>query len=153
MIRPMHSADLPAVLALWRACPGIGLNDCDHPEALGAYLQRNPDCSQVVLRDGRLGGAALAGHDGRRGYLHHVGVAPGLRGCGLGRRLVQACLQALARHGMRRVHIFVYADNTAGQDFWSHIAWYRRSDVLIMSHDDDVHDPAPSASPPRHSAG
>ena len=72
-LRPMVEEDIPAALALWQGLPGIGLREADSPEALSRYLRRNPGCSFVAASDANeLVGVSLAGHDGRRGYLHHV---------------------------------------------------------------------------------
>jgi putative acetyltransferase len=91
--------------------------------------------SFVAREGGKLVGAVLCGTDGRRGYLHHLAVAAELRGRGVGRSLVERCLDALARIGVTRCHIFVYARNTEGQKFWDRLGWYRRDDLLVMSRD------------------
>ena len=44
-------------------------------ENIRAYLERNPGLSFVARDDlGHIAGAVLAGHDGRRGFLHHLAV-------------------------------------------------------------------------------
>ena len=53
---------------------GIELDVSDSPAALKDFLARNPGLSTVAVLDGRLAGAALCGHDGRRGLLHHLAV-------------------------------------------------------------------------------
>jgi ribosomal protein S18 acetylase RimI-like enzyme len=132
-IRPMSIADRPAALPLWASCDGIGLNECDEPAPLAAYLLRNPGMSFVALCGDELVGAVLGGSDGRRGYLHHLAVAQAHRGQGLGRGLVRRSLDALAAVGIARCHILVYADNRAGRDFWSHGGWRLRADLVICS--------------------
>lgn len=66
--RVMTTDDLPGALELWRSCDGIGIGDSDSPAHLTAFLHRNPEMSWVALCDGRLIGAVLVGHDGRRGF-------------------------------------------------------------------------------------
>jgi ribosomal protein S18 acetylase RimI-like enzyme len=78
-------------------------------------------------------GSALAGCDGRRGYLYHVAVAPQHRRQGVGRALVQSCLRALAREGIDKSHIMVKADNAEGLVFWTHSGWSPRTDLVLMS--------------------
>ncbi|MDB5310358.1 MAG: family N-acetyltransferase [Gemmataceae bacterium] len=133
-IRPMVEEDIPAALQLWQALPGIGLRDADSPAALAKYLARNPGCSVVAVGGtGDLVGVSLAGHDGRRGYLHHVAVAPHAQKLGLGRRLVEACLAALKADGIEKVHLWVYAANEPGKGFWKHLGWRERTELVLMS--------------------
>jgi ribosomal protein S18 acetylase RimI-like enzyme len=133
-IRPMVEEDIPAALALWQVLEGIGLRDADTPPALARYLRRNPGCSFVAVADaGELVGASLAGHDGRRGYLHHVAIAEPFRMQGVGRRLVDHCLAALKAEGIGKVHLFVKEDNAAGRVFWYAVGWRERPDIVLAS--------------------
>ena len=86
----------------------------------------------MAFRGGALVGAVLGGHDGRRGYLHHLAVAPAERGRGLGRQLVDACVDELRALGIGKVNIFVYADNDAGRAFWRATGWIARDELLLM---------------------
>ncbi len=134
-VSAMTETDYDDTYALWRITEGIGLSDADSREAIAAYLQRNPGLSRVARRGGRLVGAVLCGHDGRRGYLHHLAVEKSERGRGLGRRLVTECLAGLAGAGIRRCHLFVYDGNHEGQGFWRRIGWRERTDLKLMSAD------------------
>lgn len=132
-IRPMDVTDYAAVRNLWESCEGVGLNDADQPEALKAYLERNPGMSCVALAGGRVVGAALCGHDGRRGYLNHLAVSPAHRQQGIARRLVAHCLAALQTAGIAKCHLFIFTTNTAGRHFWQHIGWELRNDLAVAS--------------------
>lgn len=133
VLRPFAEGDIDAALTLWRATPGIGVNDRDTPERLRSYLERNPGCSMVALAEGRVVGSVLAGHDGRRGYLHHLAVADAQRGRGLGRALVDAARANLAALGIDVCHCFVYADNAHGRAFWRALGWSLRDDLVVMT--------------------
>ena len=134
MIQPFLLDDYASVHALWEACEGIGLHDdVDSRDGIARYLERNPGLS-FVARDGdRIVGAVLAGHDGRRGYLHHLAVHPDARHRGLGRQLVAAALAALRAQGITKCHIFVFRDNPAGRAFWESCGWHRRDDIDLLS--------------------
>ena len=133
-IRPMTEEDIPAALRLWQGLAGIGLRDADSPASLARYFQRNPGTSFVAATaSGELIGVSLAGHDGRRGYLHHVAVAPEHQKHGTGRRLVEACLAALKAAGIEKTHLWVKADNEPGKAFWRHLGWGERTDIVLMS--------------------
>jgi N-acetylglutamate synthase len=128
-------ADYIEVYKLWDGMPGIGLSSADGEEAIAKYLARNPGFSMVARMDGKVVGAVLGGHDGRRGYLQHLAVAPAARHRGIGKTMVEKCLAALAAEGIRRCHIFVYSDNETGLGFWEAAGWFKRGELLIMSHD------------------
>ena len=125
--------DYDAVLALWKASEGIGLSAADERPAIARYLERNPGMSFVACQEGRIVGAVLCGHDGRRGYMHHLAVAPPCRRQGLGRQLVERCLVALAATGIDKCHLFVFGGNSAGVAFWKRIGWTERTDLAILS--------------------
>ncbi len=77
----------------------------------------------------------LCGNDGRRGYLHHLAVAPEMRRRGIGKRLVELCFEGLSRRGIRKCHIFVKAGNEEGKRFWQRVGWTERIDLFVMSRD------------------
>jgi len=126
------------VLALWRACEGVGLSDADSRENIGRYLARNPGMS-FIARDGeKIVGAVLCGHDGRRGYIHHLAVRPDYRRRGVGRALAQKCLDAVRAERIGKCHLFVLNNNAAGARFWKRAGWTPRADIRIMSRNVDA---------------
>jgi ribosomal protein S18 acetylase RimI-like enzyme len=130
----LQASDYEHVLALWQATDGLTLRAADSPEGFARYLERNPDLS-FIARDGSvLVGTVLGGHDGRRGYLQHLAVAPSHRGRGVGRALVDRALAALAERGIRKSHVMVNLENRAGQAFWAHLGWTPRDDLVLLSH-------------------
>jgi len=133
-IEPFRSDHIQPALDLWRQCSGIALSEMDTPENLHRYLARNPDLSHVACNCyGHLVGAALCGHDGRRGYLHHLAVDSDHRRMGIGRRLIHHCAVALQNIGIPKCHLFVIDDNHAGKRFWQRIGWQVRADLRIVS--------------------
>lgn len=132
-LRPLTLADYDAALALWKATEGMALSAADEQPAIALYLQRNPGISHAAWDGEALAGAVLAGHDGRRGYLHHLAVAPAYRKQGLGTRLVEACLAALQAEGMEKCHLFVLEQNEPARAFWRRAGWQQRQDIAIFS--------------------
>ncbi len=131
----MHANDYDEVTALWRRSGGVGLRPDETREWFLRYLARNPGSSWTAHIDGRLAGAVLGGHDGRRGYLYHLAVADEARRRGIGRALVGAAVESLAAEGIARVTIFVYGDNAAGKDFWHRLGWGSRLDLEVLQYD------------------
>ncbi|MBI3465997.1 MAG: GNAT family N-acetyltransferase [Planctomycetes bacterium] len=132
-IRPMSLEDYDEVLALWQAAEGVGLNEADERGPIAAYLRRNAGLSLVACNDRQIVGAVLCGHDGRRGYLHHLAIAPAFRRRGIGRKLVEQCLAGLGSQGILRCHIFLYVDNHGGSGFWRTLGWIERTELKILT--------------------
>lgn len=121
------------VLALWQACEGVGLSSADERDNIQFYLERNPGMSFVAWDGEQVIGAVLCGHDGRRGYLHHMAVHPAYRRQKIGGQLVDRCLEALQAIGLQKCHLFIFTENEPGVAFWQAIGWEYRTDVAIMS--------------------
>ena len=132
-IQPLTNADVSGLLALWQTTEGLTLRDVDTPGAIERYLERNPGFSFAAWVGGVLVGGVLCGHDGRRGYLHHLAVHPDHRRRGIGRALVHACLNSLAVVGIDKCHLFVRTDNPDARAFWQHLGWQQRADIEVFS--------------------
>jgi ribosomal protein S18 acetylase RimI-like enzyme len=132
-IRSMTIEDHAAARALWQASEGVRLSPGDAEDELAAFLARNPGLSLVAFDGERPVGTVLCGHDGRRGYLYHLAVAPLHRRRGLARQLVERCLAALAHRGIRRAQVSVFDTNAAGKDFWRALGGQLRDDLAVFS--------------------
>ncbi|NPA05863.1 MAG: GNAT family N-acetyltransferase [Chloroflexi bacterium] len=134
-LRAFHPEDYPAAYAPWRRTPGLSLSArADSRAAIEVFLRHNPGLSFVLVTEqDELVGTILGGFDGRRGYIHHLAVAVEHQGRGLGRVLVQRCLEAFAQLGLEKVHALVYTANRRGQGFWEHLGWRRRGDLVIYT--------------------
>jgi ribosomal protein S18 acetylase RimI-like enzyme len=132
-IREMTIADYEPIYALWLASEGIGLSDADSKEGIKHFLERNPGLSFVACDKDLIVGAALCGHDGRRGYIHHLAVAKSHRQQGIGKSLVGRCMYALMRIGISKCHLFVFGENQEAIKFWNKVGWTERVELMLMS--------------------
>lgn len=135
MIAEFSLQDYPAVMDLWRSTEGIGLSAADEPGRIEAYLARNPGLSFVARVEDEVVGAVLCGHDGRRGFVHHLAVKQAFRQQGIGKALVERCLAGLAEQGIDKCHLFVFNTNQAGIEFWKSQGWQERVTLVLMSKD------------------
>ena len=134
LIRRMETSDYDQLYALWLSCKGMGLNDVDDSRAgIERYLMRNPDTSFVAQEDGRIIGAIMAGHDGRRGYIYHTAVSPEYRHRGVGSALVNAALCALESAGITKVALVVFSRNEDGNAFWEKQGFTLRGDLAYRN--------------------
>jgi ribosomal protein S18 acetylase RimI-like enzyme len=137
----MTMADYDAVVALWKRTEGICLRAADSREAIGRYLQRNQDLSFVAVAAGTIVGAVLSGHDGRRGFVHHLAVDEAHRRRGVGKALFNQCVSALEREGIVKTHLFVLNENEEAFEFWEKAGCAQRRDIATFTHNrsDDPH--------------
>ncbi|MBW7475465.1 GNAT family N-acetyltransferase [Paenibacillus oenotherae] len=127
--------DYEGVFALWNEIEGLVLSSADSRANIAMYLDRNKGMSYVYEVDGIIAGTCLCGHDGRRGFIHHVAVKPDFRGRSIGKRLVSTSLERLRDAGIDKCHLFVLDDNIDGGKFWSGIGWEKRSGFAVYSRD------------------
>ncbi|MCI9464524.1 MAG: GNAT family N-acetyltransferase [Lachnospiraceae bacterium] len=130
MVRAMTIEDYDEVRALWMSIKGFGIRSVDDSrEGVEAFLKRNPGSSVVAVMDGRIVGAILCGHDGRRGCLYHVCVAEDHRMRGIGKEMVVFCMNALKKERINKVSLIAFTKNDIGNAFWKQIGWTRREDL------------------------
>lgn len=127
--------DYDGAAALWKAVEGVEVAEGDAREDIQAYLLRNPGLSRVAEENGKIVGAVLCGHDGRRAWLYHLAVAATHRGQGIGNRLLQECVTKLRGTGVKRAIILVAGDNASGRSFWLRNGWEEIPGALPMGLD------------------
>ena len=133
-IRIMTIEDYDKVYDLWLNTPGMGLNTTDDSrEGIDKYLKRNPNTCFVAEADDKIIGVIMAGHDGRRGYIHHTAVLPDFRRGGIAKTLVDAAMQALEKEGIHKVALVAFKTNQTGNGFWEHIGFTVREDLIYRN--------------------
>lgn len=129
-IRVMTTSDYEAVKALWMTIKGFGIRSIDDSrEGVERFLRRNPTTSVVAEVDGKIVGAILCGHDGRRGCLYHVCVHKDYRMQGIGKAMVVFCMEALKAEEINKVSLIAFTQNDIGNAFWNEIGWTKREDL------------------------
>jgi ribosomal protein S18 acetylase RimI-like enzyme len=133
-VREITISDYPALYSLWRNCSSIGLhNDVDCEHGIGLYLARNPGLSFAAIQNGKIVGAVLCGHDGRRGYIQHLAVAEKHHRCGIGTALVDNVIGRLRQKGISKCNGFVFKNNLDALEFWQSVGWNKRDDLKVVS--------------------
>jgi ribosomal protein S18 acetylase RimI-like enzyme len=120
-IRPFRESDRAAVKALWRAAfpdfsddPDWSIDFCVGSKHGALFVGCLGD--DVVA-------TVMAGHDGHRGWLHHVASAPDHRGRGYVRRLLAHVENYLATRGVPKINLQVRTDNTAVVGFYEKLGY------------------------------
>ena len=129
-IRVMTTDDYEEVHNLWMSIHGFAIRSIDDSkEGVERFIKRNPKTSVVAVSDGKIVGAILCGHDGRRGCLYHVCVHEDYRKHGIGKSMAVACMRALQSEGINKVNIIAFKNNELGNQFWKGEGWTFREDL------------------------
>jgi len=129
----MRLSDYEQALQLWHSLPDMGLSSADEKINIHNFLLKNPKTCFVAIKNGKLVGPILGGSDGRRGYIYHLAVQQSNQNKGIGKKLVNLCLNEFKALGIQKCHIFVISDNAEGITFWKKVDWKLRDDILVMS--------------------
>ena len=132
--RTMSSQDFDALLELWEHTPGVDITAADSPTGFRSFLDRNPKLSFVATVDDRIIAGLMCGHDGRRGFIHHLVVIPEFRRQGVASMLVDKSLNKLEQLGIEKCHLFIRRDNPEGLAFWESIGWKERLELTMASY-------------------
>lgn len=134
IIRVMNTEDYDRVYALWMSCKNMGFNNLDDSrQGIEKYLKRNPSTCFVAEQDDSIVGVILAGHDGRRGFIHHMAVAEHFRRQGIAADLLDQALAALKEEGINKAALLVFNRNEAGNAFWERQGFTARDDVTYRN--------------------
>ncbi|RGO24244.1 GNAT family N-acetyltransferase [Dorea sp. OM02-2LB] len=129
-IRQMKIEDYEEVYHLWKRIRGFGIRSMDDSrEGVERFLKRNPTTSVVAEENGKIVGAILCGHDGRRGCLYHVCVDEAYRRHGIGKAMVVKTMEALKEERINKVCLIAFTSNDIGNAFWNTIGWTKREDM------------------------
>jgi ribosomal protein S18 acetylase RimI-like enzyme len=133
-IRIMNIEDYDSLYSLWLRTPGMGLNSVDDSrEGIEKYLRRNPNTCFVAQDNGRLVGAILSGHDGRRGFISHTAVDSDYRRRGIAKQLVDAVVEAMKNEGICKLALVVFDKNELGNAFWQSVGFTVRNDIIYRN--------------------
>jgi N-acetylglutamate synthase len=132
-LRDFTIDDYEQVRTLWETVMAQSLSEADSREGVSRFLERHPGSSLVAVHEGAIVGAVLGGHDGRRGLIHHLAVAEGVRRHGVARLLVTECLDRLARAGIDKCHVLVFTDNAGANGFWRAFHATERRELSVYS--------------------
>lgn len=128
--RPIEDGDVAAVVALWKAC---GLTRPWNDPYTDIAFARGKDNSDVLVGvfEGAVAATVMVGHDGHRGMLYYVAVAPACRRRGFGKLAVRAAESWLRGRGVWKINILVRSENEAVRGFYETLG-YEIGDVWCM---------------------
>ena len=130
--RIITPADYDELFALWNQVPETkrAINPVDDTrEGITSYMKRNPNTCFGAFLDGKMVGAILTGHDGRRGIIHHLCIDPACRRMGIAGALVEKAEEALKTEGIQKIFCLVFIDNDPANVFWERMGYSTRTNL------------------------
>ncbi len=122
-IRAYRESDRDALVALWEDCRLTrSWNDPDRDLALMLASEANAAVF-VGEHEGRLLASCFVGHDGHRGWLYYLAIAPAEQRSGLGSRLVRHCERWLDGQGVAKCQVMIREENLAAKRFYQRIGY------------------------------
>ena len=115
-------AGAAAVIALWEAC---GLTRPWNNPAADLRFALASDCSVILVGrlDDTIVATAMTGHDGHRGAVYYVAVAPDRQRQGFGAVLMQSVEAWLRARGVPKLNLVVRAENHAVAAFYAKLGY------------------------------
>ena len=134
-IRDLEPEDYDELVALWDAS-GLPYRPRGRDGRDRIAREIVGDCSIFLAaeeQEGRLVGAVLGTHDGRKGWINRLAVLPERRGRGIGRALVAAVEERLRAMGIEIVTCLIEDWNEPSMAFFERIGYVRHPDIVYFS--------------------
>jgi len=131
ILRDLSSEESADAIALWRACElTVPWND---PQSDFERAIATPTSTILggFLED-RLIATVMLGHDGHRGWVYYLAVAPDEQGHGHGRTLMLACEDWMRARNVPKLQLMVRTTNAKVIGFYEALG-YKGDEVVVLS--------------------
>jgi ribosomal protein S18 acetylase RimI-like enzyme len=129
-VREFQLSDYDALIGLWKDVQlpykPIGR---DAREKIRDEIERQSTIFLVAETNGELVGSVLATHDGRKGWINRLAVAPDLRRRGVARQLLAEAENRLSDQGIEIIACLIEDWNVDSKQFFER-AGYNRFDEI-----------------------
>jgi ribosomal protein S18 acetylase RimI-like enzyme len=133
-IREMTIDDYDAVVALWEAAKlPYRSKGRDQREKIAREIKGPSSTFLVAEVEGEIVGAVLGTHDGRKGWINRLVVAPKHQRKGIGRALVSEVETRLDAIGIEIVACQVEDWNNGSMTFFERIGYHYHTDIHYFS--------------------
>jgi len=133
-IRELRAEDYDELIALWNEA---GLphrpRGRDGRDRLVREIQGDRSIFLAAEEGGRLVGAVLGTHDGRKGWINRLAVSPAHRGRGIGSSLVNEVEERLRGEGIEIVTCLIEDWNEGSMAFFERIGFVPHPDIVYYS--------------------
>ena len=130
-VQPFESAQLQQIVDLWQRCELTRpWNDPVHDIH---FCQQSQDSELLVLiRDGKVIGSVMVGHDGHRGWVYYLAVSPVFQRSGYGAFLLESAEQWLRENNVPKLNVMIRDGNKKAISFYRRLG-FTQDEVVVMS--------------------
>jgi len=131
-IRPYTPADFEKVVALWKACELT--RPWNDPVSDIAFCLGSENSRLMVGVPGgesKIVATAMVGHDGHRGWIYYVAVAPEHQDQGAGREIMAHAESWLARRGVPKAMLMIRETNQKVVGFYERLGYAIEARVVM----------------------
>ena len=121
-IAPLPRSRADEAVLLWQECGLTRPWNDPHADLLRA-LDAESSTVLAAVEQEDLVGTVMVGHDGHRGWVYYLAVAPSHRGAGLGRALMVAAEEWVSGRGIPKLQLMVRTSNTAAAAFYERLGY------------------------------
>jgi ribosomal protein S18 acetylase RimI-like enzyme len=137
-IRKFSIAEYENLMELWRESKlPHKLAGRDSKESITHEIEQTNAVFLVAEKDGELVGSAFGTHDGRKGWINRVAVAPRYRRQGIAERLVSEVERHLGDMGIRIIACLIEDWNKESMEFFEKIGYKRHHDIYYFTKRED----------------
>jgi ribosomal protein S18 acetylase RimI-like enzyme len=133
-IRDLRPEDYDGLIVLWgEAGLPCRLHGRDGRERIAREIEGACSVFLAAEEEGRLIGAVLGTHDGRKGWVNRLAVLPEHRGRGVGSALVAEVERRLLGSGIEIVACLIEGWNEGSKTFFERIGYVPHRDIVYYS--------------------
>jgi ribosomal protein S18 acetylase RimI-like enzyme len=134
LIRELCIEDYDDLIKLWNDAKLIHKpRGRDKKENIERELKKPTAIFLVAEKDGKLIGSIFGTHDGRRGWINRLAVAPPFRKQGIAAKLLKEVEERIFATGIGIIASLVEDWNTDSIDFFEKQGYKRHSDIIYFS--------------------
>jgi ribosomal protein S18 acetylase RimI-like enzyme len=130
IIRAIRDEDVESVVTLWHSA-GLTRPWNDPRKDIEFARKGQHSTVLVMTRQGAIAATAMVGEDGHRGWVYYVATDPRRQRTGLGKAMMSAAEDWLAKRGIWKVQLMVRGNNADVHEFYRRLG-YEPSDVLVF---------------------